>query len=61
MSVKEEKMINNEVKKRVIELKKTRDTCINEESKVGKETYLSLGLIKQNGWSRTSVLLYLDC
>lgn len=50
---------DDETKKRAIEPKKVRNIYINEGSKVGKETYLSLELIEQNGSSNKSVLFML--
>lgn len=50
---------DDEMKKRAIEPKKVRNIYINEGSKVGKETYLSLELIEQNGSSNRSVLFML--
>lgn len=35
------------------------NTCMNEESKVGKGLYLILGLIKQNGLNSRSVIFML--
>jgi len=49
-----------EVYKKIDEIKKwVINTCMNEESKVGKGLYLILGLIKQNGSSGRSVIFML--
>ena len=47
------------MKKRVIETKKVRNICMSEKSKIGKDIYLNLKLIKQNEVSNRSVLLIL--